>query len=162
MTWAPWMLIGLPTSTSPMAIRPLDLYDEEWPIWTNAEITPPAKVIHNGQRAEMSDSPCPVGASLREPQSNGPCSSPARGHPGANLEEAVVLPNVEIGRRARLKKVIIDRGVRISARLAVGEDPDLDAQRFRCTAAGVCLVTQQMSDWMETQLDLAAGFCTLA
>jgi len=73
-----------------------------------------------------------------------------------------VLPNVEIGRRARLKKVIIDRGVRISARLAVGEDPDLDAQRFRCTAAGVCLVTQQMSDWMETQLDLAAGFCTLA
>ena len=70
-------------------------------------------------------------------------------HPGASLEEAVVLPSVEVGRAARLKKVVIDRGVRIPAGLAVGENPDVDAQRFRRSAAGVCLITQPMLDRIE-------------
>jgi hypothetical protein len=62
------------------------------------------------------------------------------------LEEAVVLPYVHIGRGARLKKVVIDRGVRIPEGLVVGEDPELDAKRFRRTESGVCLITQPMID----------------
>ena len=57
------------------------------------------------------------------------CCSPAcKVHSYAALEGAVVLPYVEIGRGARLKNVVIDRGVQIPEGLVVGEDPELDAQ----------------------------------
>jgi len=62
------------------------------------------------------------------------------------LEAAVVLPRVEIGASARLKNVIVDRGVRIPEGLVVGEDPVSDAQRFRRTESGVCPITQPMLD----------------
>ena len=45
----------------------------------------------------------------------------------------MILPYVEIGRSARLTNVVVDRGVRIPEGLVVGEDPELDAQRFRRT-----------------------------
>ena len=129
----------------------LDLYDEDWPIWTNAEITPPAKVIHDdGQRAEVTDSllsgGCIVtGASIQRSL----LFTRTHVHPGASLEDAVLLPSVEVGRSARLKKVVIDRGVRIPEGLVVGENPAVDAQRFRRSTAGVCLITQPMLDRME-------------
>jgi glucose-1-phosphate adenylyltransferase len=53
---------------------------------------------------------------------------------------------VQIGRGARLNKVVIDRGVVIPEGLIVGEDARLDAQRFRRTDKGVCLITQIMID----------------
>jgi glucose-1-phosphate adenylyltransferase len=61
-----------------------------------------------------------------------------------------VLPDVEIGRSARLHKVIVDRGVRIPPGLVVGEDPVDDAGRFRRSNNGVCLITQTMIDRLET------------
>ena len=60
-----------------------------------------------------------------------------------------MLPGVEIGRSARLTKVIVDRGVRIPEGLVVGQDPDLDARRFRRTDSGICLITQPMVDGLE-------------
>jgi glucose-1-phosphate adenylyltransferase len=51
-----------------------------------------------------------------------------------------------VGRHARLKNVVIDRGVRIPEGLVVGEDPELDAKRFRTTAQGISLITQPMID----------------
>ena len=57
-----------------------------------------------------------------------------------------MLPEVEIGRNARLRNVVVDRGVRIPDGLVVGEDPELDAKRFRRTERGVCLITQPMID----------------
>jgi glucose-1-phosphate adenylyltransferase len=62
------------------------------------------------------------------------------------LDEAVVLPHCQIGRGARLRKVVLDRGVIIPSDLVVGEDAVLDASRFRRTANGVCLITQTMID----------------
>jgi glucose-1-phosphate adenylyltransferase len=41
---------------------------------------------------------------------------------------------------------VIDRGVHIPDGLIVGEDPELDAQRFRRTESGICLITQPMID----------------
>jgi glucose-1-phosphate adenylyltransferase len=70
-------------------------------------------------------------------------------HSYAGLEEAVILPEVDIGRHARLSKVVVDRGVRIPERLVVGEDPELDARRFRRSEGGVCLITQPMIDKLD-------------
>ena len=66
----------------------------------------------------------------------------------ADVDRAVILPYADIGRSARLKNVVIDRGVKIPEGLVVGEDPELDAQRFRRTEKGVCLITQAMIDGM--------------
>ena len=103
-------------------------------------------MIHDdGQRAEVTDSllsgGCIVtGASIQRSL----LFTRTHVHPGASLEDAVLLPSVEVGRSARLKKVVIDRGVRIPEGLVVGENPAVDAQRFRRSTAGVCLITQPM------------------
>ncbi|MFD1960846.1 hypothetical protein ACFSHP_20975 [Novosphingobium panipatense] len=67
----------------------------------------------------------------------------------SSAEEAVILPYCNIGRGARLKRVIIDSGVRIPEGLVVGDDPELDARRFRRTENGVCLITKPMIDRLE-------------
>ena len=67
----------------------------------------------------------------------------------AEVDRAVILPKVEIGRHARLRNVIVDRGVRIPEGLVVGENPEEDARRFRRTDGGICLITQPMVDRLE-------------
>ncbi len=127
----------------------LDLYDKEWPIWTYAEIKPPAKFVHDedGRRGSAISSlvsgDCIVsGAALRRSL----LFTGVRANSFSSLEEAVVLPEVVISRNAQLKKVVIDRGVVIPEGLVVGEDPEEDARRFRRTDKGVCLITQPMID----------------
>jgi glucose-1-phosphate adenylyltransferase len=130
-------------------IPSLDLYDSDWPIWTYGEVTPPAKFVHDqdGRRGQAISSlisgGCIVsGAALR----NSLLFTRVRAHSYASAENSVVLPDVDIGRSARLRNVIVDRGVRIPAGLVVGEDPALDAERFRRTEQGICLITQPMLD----------------
>jgi glucose-1-phosphate adenylyltransferase len=53
---------------------------------------------------------------------------------------------VDVGRRARLTNVVVDRGVHIPEGLVVGEDPVADAARFRRSEKGICLITQAMLD----------------
>jgi glucose-1-phosphate adenylyltransferase len=57
-----------------------------------------------------------------------------------------MLPDCVIGRHARLKRVVLDHGVVIPEKLVVGEDPELDAKRFRVSEKGICLITQPMID----------------
>jgi len=127
----------------------LDLFDREWPIWTYAELTAPAKFVHdiNGRRGQAISSlvsgGCIVsGASLRRSL----LFSHVRVNSYAQVEKAVILPEVDIGRGARLTNVVVDHGVRIPEGLVIGEDPELDAARFRRTENGICLVTQPMID----------------
>jgi glucose-1-phosphate adenylyltransferase len=131
----------------------LDLYDREWPIWSYAEITPPAKFVHDldGRRgvgvSSLVSGGCIVsGASLHRSL----LFTGVHIHSFATVEGAVVLPYVDIGRRARLTNVVIDANVRIPPGLVVGEDPVYDAARFRRTARGTCLVTQPMLDRLDT------------
>jgi glucose-1-phosphate adenylyltransferase len=131
----------------------LDLYDRSWPIWTYAEITPPAKFVHDeeGRRGEAVTSlvsgGCIVsGAALRRSL----LFTGVHLHSHARVENAVILPYVDVGEHVRLRDVVVDRGVRIPNGLVVGEDPELDAKRFRRTSNGVCLITQPMIDGLNT------------
>ncbi len=125
----------------------LDLYDRDWPIWTYAEIKPPAKFIHDedGRRGSAVSSlvsgDCIVsGSSLKRSL----LFTGVRANSYSSLNEAVVLPDCVIGRHAKLSKVVLDRGVIIPDGLVIGEDAELDGKRFRRTDKGVCLVTQSM------------------
>jgi glucose-1-phosphate adenylyltransferase len=127
----------------------LDLYDRDWPIWTYGEITPPAKFVHDdvGRRGEAVSSlvsgGCIVsGASLCRTL----LFTGVHVHSYARVNNSVILPRVDIGRSARLSNVVVDSDVRIPAGLVVGEDIDRDAQRFRRTERGICLITQTMID----------------
>ncbi|MGZ2257371.1 glucose-1-phosphate adenylyltransferase [Roseobacter sp. A03A-229] len=130
----------------------LDLFDNEWPIWTYSELTAPAKFIHNeeGRRghavSSMVSGGCIIsGSSLDQ------CLlfTGVRTHSFSQLNGVVALPYVEINRNAQLSNVVIDRGVVIPQGLVVGEDPDDDAKRFRRTASGTCLITQPMIDKLD-------------
>jgi glucose-1-phosphate adenylyltransferase len=131
------------------ALPALDLYDRDWPIWTYAEITPPAKFVHDeatrrGQAVNsLVSGGCIVsGATL----SRSLLFTGVHVHSYAHVENAVILPYVDIGRSVRLMNVVIDRGVAIPDGLIIGEDPERDAQLFRRTESGICLVTQPMID----------------
>jgi len=127
----------------------LDLYDRDWPIWTYGEITPPAKFVHNedgrrgGAISSLVSGGCIVsGGSVSRSLLN----TGVHVHSYTTVSEAVILPYAEVKRGARLTNVIVDRGVIIPENLVVGEDPALDAQRFRRTEKGICLITQPMID----------------
>lgn len=130
----------------------LDIYDNEWPIWTYAELTPPAKFIHNeeGRRgtavSSMVSGGCIVSGSQLER-----CLlfTGVRTHSYSSLQGVIALPYVTIGRNARLTNVVIDRGVEIPEGLVVGEDAEFDAKRFRRTEKGICLITKSMIDALE-------------
>jgi glucose-1-phosphate adenylyltransferase len=130
----------------------LDLYDREWPIWTYSELTAPAKFVHDedGRRGSAISSlvsgGCIVsGASLRRSL----LFTGVRLHSYSSVNEAVILPYATVGCNVSLNKVVVDRGVSIPDGLVVGQDPVLDARRFRRTERGVCLITQPMLDRME-------------
>ncbi len=127
----------------------LDIYDRSWPIWTYAEIKPPAKFVHNedGRRGQAISSlvsgDCIIsGASINRSL----LFTGVLARSWSQLDEAVVLPECVIGRNARLSRVVVDRGVKIPAGLVVGEDPELDASRFNRSPGGICLITQDMLD----------------
>jgi glucose-1-phosphate adenylyltransferase len=69
-----------------------------------------------------------------------------RVHSYSSVEGAVILPYADIARSCRLKNVVVDANVKIPAGLVVGEDPELDAKRFRRSELGTCLITQPMID----------------
>jgi glucose-1-phosphate adenylyltransferase len=130
------------------AITPdLDLYDRSWPVWTYSEMTAPAKFVHDfdGRRGEAVTSlvsgDCIVSGGRL---SNSLLFTGVRVNSFAEVDQAVILPRVEIGRHVRLRRVIVDRGVRLPEGLVVGEDPEEDARRFRRSEDGVCLITKPM------------------
>lgn len=130
----------------------LDLYDNTWPIWTYSELTAPAKFIHNeeGRRGHAVSSMVSGGCIISGSRLNR-CFlfTGVRTHSYSELDGVVAMPYADIGRNARLKNVVVDRGVKIPEGLVVGEDAKLDAVRFRRTDNGICLITQPMIDKLD-------------
>ncbi len=130
----------------------LDIYDKSWPIWTYQEVTPPAKFVHDDEDRRGSaissvvSGDCIIsGSSLNRSL----LFTGVRANSYSRLDGAVILPNVRIGRHAQLRNVVIDAGVTIPEGLVVGEDPEIDAKRFRRSEGGICLITQKMIDKLD-------------
>jgi glucose-1-phosphate adenylyltransferase len=130
------------TATKPA----LNLYDRRWPIWTYQEQLPSAKFVHNlpDRRGVAIESMVSGGCIISGSLFRSLLFSNCRVHSWSQVNWSVLLPNAEVGRRARLHRVVIDRGCRIPDDMVIGEDAELDARRFRVTAGGVTLVTRDM------------------
>ncbi|MRH22389.1 glucose-1-phosphate adenylyltransferase [Rhodovulum strictum] len=125
----------------------LNLWDRNWPIWTYSESVPPAKFVHDEEDrrgtavSSMVSGGCIIsGTEVR----NSLLFTMVHTNSFSVLDHAVVLPYVTVGRHARLKNVVIDRGVVIPNGLIVGEDPEEDAKWFRVSESGITLITQSM------------------
>ncbi|MEO7247447.1 MAG: glucose-1-phosphate adenylyltransferase [Novosphingobium sp.] len=125
----------------------LNMYDRDWPIWTDQIVAAPAKFVHDqdGRRgmaiSSLISQDCIVsGATANQSL----LFTGVKMGSFSSVDQAVILPYCNIGRGAKLSRVIIDSGVRIPEGLVVGDDPALDALRFRRTESGVCLITKKM------------------
>ena len=125
----------------------LNLYDDQWPIWTYQEQLPPAKFIFDDddRRGMALDSMvsggCLIsGATVRHSL----LFSNVRVNSYSVLQDVVVLPNVRIGRNCRVTKAVIDKGCVLPEGTVIGEDAETDAERFYASPNGVVLVTPEM------------------
>jgi len=125
----------------------LDLYDPEWRIFTERLQLPPAKFVFDDERRRgmavdsvVTDGCVVSGAHVRRSL----ISYQVRVNSYAIVEESVILPECYVGRSSRLRRVVVDRGVRIPEGLVVGEDPAEDARRFHRSPQGITLITQEM------------------
>ncbi|MDH3630998.1 MAG: glucose-1-phosphate adenylyltransferase [Gammaproteobacteria bacterium] len=126
----------------------LNLYDQSWPILTHQAQLPPAKFVFDREDRRglaidsMVSGGCVISGSLVR---RSLLFSHVRIHSYCEIVDSVILPDVEIGRNARIQKAIIDRGCTIEPGMVIGEDPEQDRQRgFRVTEKGVVLVTPDM------------------
>jgi len=126
----------------------LNLYDEQWPIWTYQEQAPPAKFVFDDEERRgmavdsMVSGGCVIsGAQVRHSL----LFSNVRVESYSTVQDAVILPNVNIGRNCRITRAVIDKGCHIPEGMIIGEDPVEDANRFYVSPDdGVVLVTPEM------------------
>ena len=130
------------TATDPL----LNLYDVDWPIWTYQPQLPPAKFVHNqaDRRGMAIESMVSGGCIISGAVFRSVLFSSVRVHSHSTVAWAVILPGVQIGRGARVSRVVIDRGCEIPDGMVIGEDAEADAQRFYRTDNGITLVTREM------------------
>ena len=129
-------------------IPALNMYDMRWPVWTYQEQLPPAKFVFNDddRRGTAVDTLVSSGCIVSGARvTSSVLFSRVRANSWSTIEESVILPEVEIGRHCRLRKVILDRGCSIPEGMQIGVDHEEDRARgFRVTAGGVTLVTRPM------------------
>jgi len=125
----------------------LNLYDQDWPIWTYQEQLPPAKFVFDddGRRGTAVDSivasGCIISGSIVR---RSLLFSNVRVHDYCTIEDSVVLPNVEVGRKTVLKKTVVDKHCRLPQEFTAGLDPEVDRRRFHVTERGVTLIVPEM------------------
>ena len=125
----------------------LNLYDEDWPIWTYQEQLPPAKFIFdNDDRRGMAVDSMVSGGCLISGSTvrHSLLFSNVKVSSFSVLQDVVVLPDVKIGRDCRISRAIIDRGCVIPDGMVVGVNLEEDAARFHVTPGGVVLVSPEM------------------
>jgi glucose-1-phosphate adenylyltransferase len=125
----------------------LNIYDEQWPIWTYQEQLPPAKFVFDDddRRGSAIDSMVSGGCIISGSRvSNSLLFSSVRVHDYSTIDGAVILPRVRVGERCVIRRAIIDEGTLVPDDMQIGVDPVADAERFYVTEGGVALVTAAM------------------
>jgi glucose-1-phosphate adenylyltransferase len=126
------------------AVTPvLNLYNREWPLRTASYPDPPAKFSFDdeGRRGHAIDSIVSGGCIL----SGGTVKDSVLGrgvrvHSGAEVDRCVILDNCDIGRHAKLRRVILDKNVRIPEGAEIGYDLERDTRNYHVTESGLVVI----------------------
>ncbi|MCF5870481.1 glucose-1-phosphate adenylyltransferase [Aeromonas veronii] len=133
----------------------LDIYDQDWPIWTSQNMTPPAKFVQdrNGQHGMTINSMFAGGTIVSGSFIlSSVLFTNVRVDSFCTLDQAVIFPGVEIGAGCRLRRVVIDKGCKLPEGTVIGENADEDARRFHRSEQGIVLVTQGMLTRLNKEL----------
>jgi len=125
----------------------LNIYDEQWPIWTYQEQLPPAKFVFDDddRRGCAIDSMVSGGCIISGSRvTNTLLFSSVRVHDYSSIERSVILPSVRIGEHCTIRNAVIDEGAVVPDGTQIGVDPAADRERFNVTENGVTLVTASM------------------
>jgi glucose-1-phosphate adenylyltransferase len=125
----------------------LNLYEDEWPIWTFQEQLPPAKFVFDddGRRGMAVDSMVSGGCIISGSSVKGSLVfSNVRVHSFSSIEDSVILPDVVINRHVKLRRCVVDRRCVLPEGFTAGFDPEQDRKRFRVSERGITLITPGM------------------
>ena len=125
----------------------LNIYDEQWPIWTYQEQLPPAKFVFDDpdRRGCAIDSMVSGGCIISGSRvSNSLLFSSVRVHDRSTIDRSVILPRVRIGEHCVIRNAVIDEGTVVPDGMQIGVDPQSDRERFHVSENGVTLVTASM------------------
>jgi glucose-1-phosphate adenylyltransferase len=125
----------------------LNIYDEQWPIWTYQRQHPPAKFVldDDGRRGMAVNSMVSGGCIISGAQvSESLLFSNCRVDERSVIDRAVILPDVRVGANCIVKHAILDTGCVVPDGMQIGMNPQEDASRFHVSEKGVVLVTRDM------------------
>jgi glucose-1-phosphate adenylyltransferase len=129
-----------------ISVKPaFSLYNQAWPLLTHTRMLPPAKFVFDdptGHRqglalnSMVSDGAIVSGGRLRR------CilSPMVRINSYSELEDCILFDGVQVGRRSKIRRTIIDKNVNIPADTVIGYDPVLDAKRFTVSESGIVVI----------------------
>jgi glucose-1-phosphate adenylyltransferase len=126
----------------------LNIYDEDWPIWTYQRQYPPAKFVldEEGRRGMAVNSMVSGGCIISGAHVNQSLLfSNVRVDERSYLERAVIFPDVRVGAGSVIKRAIVDTGADVPPDTHIGVNPEEDARRFYMSEGGVALVTRDMA-----------------
>lgn len=126
-----------------------DLYNPRWPIRTFPRTLPPAKFVFAGGTSEeghprmgiATDSLVSEGCIISGGRIDRTVLSPGvRVNSYSHVEESILMDDVSIGRHAKVRRAIIDKGVVVPPHTEIGYDPEADRRRFHLSDEGIVVV----------------------
>jgi len=128
-----------------ISIHPVfNLYNGEWPILTGPDPTPPAKFVFDEdcRRGQALDSMVCAGCVISGGTVRRSILSPGvQVHSYAEVEDAILMHGVDVGRNAVVRRAILDKHVRVAPGARIGVDPQADRERgYHVSAGGVVVV----------------------
>jgi glucose-1-phosphate adenylyltransferase len=123
-----------------------NLYDPEWPLRTYQVQAPPAKFVFadEGRRCGQAlDSIISAGCIISGSRISGSVLCPnVRVHSFCDIDQAILMPGVRVGRHARVRRAIIDRDVFIPRAALIGYNLEEDRRRHTVTDSNIVVVTK--------------------
>jgi len=128
-----------------VSIHPVfNLYNYEWPIYTEHGNFPPAKFVHGSQQqaGEALNSAVSPGVVVSGAKiSNSVLSPRCHIHSFATITDSVLLDGVDVGRHAIVQRAILDKNVRVPEGVTIGVNPDDDIARgFTVSESGIVVL----------------------
>lgn len=120
-----------------------NIYDRDWPIRTFQGQYPPMKTIsHEGERVGRALSSLVCDGTII---SGGLVERSILGHgvrvnSYSYITDSIIMDNVVIGRRAKIRRAIIDKNVYVPEDYEIGFDPEKDKQKFTVSETGIVVV----------------------
>jgi glucose-1-phosphate adenylyltransferase len=128
-----------------VAVHPVfNLYNFDWPIYTQSPPLPPAKFVHgwHGRIGHAVNSIVSAGAVVSGATVENSVLGPeVNVHSWASVTDSVVMERVTIGRHATVRRAVIDKHVVVPEGASIGMDLEHDRARgFHVTDSGITVI----------------------